>query len=95
MEKIIKRLLISSLLLLAISGCDEQKSSYRYKVVDKSRDIDSHYNFFTEKQVVETAYFVILQADDGTVVSHKCSSPAEFYGYQIGKTYIFNRQISY
>lgn len=45
MKKIIKRLLISSLLLLAISGCDEQKSSYRYKVVDKSRDIDSHYNF--------------------------------------------------
>ena len=38
----------------------QQQEVYRYTVIDKSKDIGSHYNWFTDKQVVGTSYIVCL-----------------------------------
>lgn len=69
-----------------------QKGVYRYTVIDKSKDIGSHYNWFTDKQVVGTDYIVVFRSEDGEVVSHECSA-SDYYSYEIGKTYIFHREI--
>lgn len=69
-----------------------QKEGYRYTVIDKSKDIGSHYNWFTDKQVVETSYIVVFRSEDGEVISHECSA-SEYYSYAMGKTYVFNQEI--
>lgn len=70
----------------------QQQEVYRYTVIDKSKDIGSHYNWFTDKQVVGTDYIVVFRSEDGEVVSHECSA-SDYYSYEIGKTYIFHREI--
>ena|GEM_PF-3046377 len=70
----------------------QQREVYRYTVIDKSKDIGSHYNWFTDKQVVGTSYIVVFRSEDGEVVSHECSA-SDYYSYEIGKTYAFYRKI--
>lgn len=70
----------------------QQQEVYRYTVIDKSKDIGSHYNWFTDKQVVGTSYIVVFRSEDGEVVSHECDA-SDYYSYEIGKTYIFHREI--
>lgn len=91
-------LFVMSLMLVAVS-CGkkadtgrQQQEVYRYTVIDKSKDIGSHYNWFTDKQVVGTDYIVVFRSEDGEVVSHECDA-SDYYSYEIGKTYIFHRKI--
>ena len=87
------------LLILGTMSCGDkvginrhQKEGYIYTVIDKSKDIGSYYNWFTDKQVVETSYIVVFRSEDGEVISHECSA-SEYYSYAMGKTYVFNQEI--
>ena len=91
--------LFGTLLMLVVAYYGEKASAkrqqqkvYRYTVIDKSKDIGSHYNWFTDKQVVGTSYIVVFRSEDGEVVSHECDV-SDYYSYEIGKTYIFHREI--
>lgn len=91
--------LFGTLLMLVVAYYGEKASAkrqqqkvYRYTVIDKSKDIGSHYNWFTDKQVVGTSYIVVFRSEDGEVVSHECSA-SDYYSYEIGKTYVFYRKI--
>lgn len=77
------------LLLIVLSSCWNQPitTKYTYTVINKEKAVGSYYNFFTEKQVVETRYYIIAKDTKGKVVTHKCSI-GEYYKYKIGKSYI-------
>ena len=92
-------ILVVVFLILGTLSCENkaginrhQKEGYRYTVIDKSKDIGSHYNWFTDKQVVGTSYIVVFRSEDGEVVSHECNT-SDYYYYAIGKTYVFNHEI--
>lgn len=70
----------------------QQREVYRYTVIDKSKDIGSHYNWLTDKQVVGTDYIVVFRSEDGEVVSHECSA-SDYCTYDVGKTYAFDRKL--
>lgn len=39
-----------------------------------------------------TSYIVVFRSENGEVVSHECDA-SDYYSYEIGKTYIFHREI--
>lgn len=84
------RLILTLMLLLALSSCVERqpvpRREYRYTIVDKKESVESHYNFLTKKQVVGTEYYIIAKDHYGNVVTHRCSLK-EYYQYDVGKTY--------
>ena len=89
------RLVISFILLIAIAfSCDsipdrKYNREYVYTVIDKKECIESHYNFITEKQVIQTVRYIIAKDRGGNIVSHKCSLK-EYYLYEVGRSYKSN-----
>ena len=71
---------------------EEFRKEYRYTVLDKSKEISSHYNILTNKQVISTDYIVIFKSEKNKVIAHKCEL-SEYYSYEVGKTYIFYYEI--
>lgn len=88
-------IMLLSLVCMANSECgsgNPYKSTY--EVVEKSKDVGSHYNFFTDKQVVETEYIVVLKdLKKNDVFVHKCRTAEEYYQYEVGKRYVHDRYI--
>ncbi len=68
------------------------REEYRYTVLDKSKEISSHYNILTNKQVISTDYIVIFKSEKNKVIAHKCEL-SEYYSYEVGTTYIFYHEI--
>lgn len=81
-----------ALVCMSNSDCDGQREQRVYEVVEKSKDVGSHYNFFTEKQVVETVYYVIMKdAETGELRPVECSA-SSYYKFNVGKRYRLSRR---
>ena len=89
-------LAILTFTLFTSEECEAPKVEYgTYKVMDKGKDISSHFNpFHQDNFAVETDYFVTLQnKDTHKTFVHRCKDANEYYSFQLGKSYKCNKSI--
>lgn len=80
-----KPLIFLLTILLVITGCDvkePQDERITKEIVGKKESLGSYYNLFTDKQVLETKYYLI--ARDGTYITvdvgqYMTAQPGDLY----------------
>lgn len=89
-----KNLFVIMLAMICIANSDCQGGSFEndlqtYLVLDKDKDVSSHFNMFhRDGFTLETDYYITLKnVKTGHVFVYECRSADEFYGYQKGKKY--------
>ena len=68
------------------------REEYRYTVLDKSKEISSHYNILTNKQVISTDYIVIFKSEKNKVISVQVQLVGVLF-LRSRETYIFYHEI--
>ena len=75
--------------LVCLVSCELPKpEKATYEVIGKEKEVDSHYNFFTEKQVVETVrVMVVKNVKTGNIIT---IHPSEnlYYRFKVGDKFI-------
>lgn len=84
-----KKLLFIMIAVMCMASKCEEEDLQTYIVLEKNKDIGSHYNpFHRDNFSIETDYFVTFKnVKTGRVLIYQCHSASEFYGYQKGKKY--------
>lgn len=80
--------IVFAAMCMANISCEEEELQ-TYVVLDKNKDVGSHFNpFHNDGFSIETDYFITFKnVKTNHVFVYKCITAEEFYGYQKGKKY--------
>ena len=92
-------LLVLSFVLLITASCanrvntvQDGQETYRYTVVDKHMSVGTYLKSSDLIFAASTKYTVVFRAEDGDIISKECSA-SDYYTYDVGKTYAFDRKL--
>lgn len=85
-------LLITSACANRVDSVRDGQETYRYTVVDKYKSVGTYLKSSDMIFAASTKYTVVFMDERGDVISKECSA-SDYYTYDVGKTYAFDRKL--